>query len=346
MQTQPQPPQPTQDDDEAIPDVLSQFVGIKPTFEFIYLMNFATAFVHAISAVIIGAMATNIKTSPPDTLSPYLPAMCFREIVPGTRPRFELEAKHVIDTKIYYAGLIVTFFALSAFFQCAQGLNKTRYMDRVTTNGVNMLRYIEYSISASLMMVAIACILLVFDMFTHILVFTCTFSCMILGLFADYIRVLRGSLIKINENATNMSANIDVDEIATLPNCIVHLNMLKKATHALGWVTLFVPYLAVFFVVYFRTTLRMWDCLDNLPTSTPDTPPFVHLIVFTQFFLFNAFGLVQMYQFYCETDQLIISHDTKAIARIGLNTEHRFVLLSLIARSILGWLVASNILFV
>jgi Heliorhodopsin len=324
--------------------VLYQFVGIKPTFEFIYILNFATAFIHALSAIIVGAMALNIKTdSTHTTISPYLPAVCFDSFHAGSPPKFRQEIEYVVDTKLYLAAIVVTFFTLSACFQCAQGLNKTAYMNRITTNGANQLRYIEYSISASLMMVAIACVLLIFDIFTHVLVFTCTFSCMILGLFADYIRVLRGSLLKITK-VNNIT--VAVDETSTIENCILHLQQLKKATHIMGWVTVFVPYCVVFFVSYFRSTLHMWGCMQDTSLEIPNTPIFVHMIIFIQFLLFNAFGAVQTFQFYQETDELILDPDTTGVEALGLRTEHHFVILSLVAKSILGWLIAANIIFV
>lgn len=325
-------------------DTFFQLIGIGITFNVIYGLNFFTAAVHAGSATIIALVymgkTESVVLEDTKIAGPYLPAVCFEPSSitdptrSGRRPGFDIQIEELVSLKTYLAVIVVSFFALSAVFQAAQGLNKNNYMDRVVNNRVNLLRYVEYSLSASLMMVGIACTLMIYDFFTHILIFTLTFLCMHLGLVADYIRVLQNSVTKINEATENV---VQMDTEIHPSSCIKDMGKLKWFTHWLGWIAIMVPYLAVFVWNYLRTAFRSSDCMRDLAIGTeiPDIPPWVHMIILSQFTLFSIFGFVQYRQF--------TRKDSPEI--VGLATEHSFILLSLVAKSLLGWLLAFNVLF-
>lgn len=329
-----------------IEETFRQLIGIGITFKVIYGLNFFTAALHATSATIIALVYMgNPNSAVPETsafTSPYLPAVCFTPTQAGVvvadtryRPGFHVNLEEFVGLKTYLAFIVVFFFAFSAAFQVAQGAMKGKYMDRVVNNRVNLLRYVEYSLSASLMMVAIACVLMIYDFFTHILIFTLTFLCMHIGLVADFIRVLQDSLTKISE-ATDDGAQMQVEIRPS--DCIKDLGKLKWFTHWLGWIAIMVPYVAVFFLNYFREVLMSADCMQDLPigTTVPSLPLVVHIIVIVQFLLFSVFGFVQYRQFSRKDSP----------EKIGLATEHSFIILSLVSKSILGWLIAFNVLFV
>jgi hypothetical protein len=266
-----------------------------------------------------------------DGITVYLPSVCFsRGGDNGGQPDFEVLPEAFIDLEIYLAVLVIIFFVLSFVFQFVPGLFRESYKKRVENNGVNKWRYIEYSLSASVMMVAIACVLTIYDFFTHILVFTCTFLCMHLGLVADFLRYLEVSIGKILTYNTDDDGSIK--EFKDL------LHGLKWFVHALSWVAVFVPYIAVLFVSYSFTVFTEWDCLSGLPEDTVKVPDFVHAIVLSQFALFSVFGVVQIIQFCSNTDTVL---KTK---RVGIRTEFTFIILSLIAKTLLGWLIAFNVL--
>jgi hypothetical protein len=209
-----------------------------------------------------------------------------------------------------------------------------------------VMRYIEYSLSASVMMVSIACVLTVYDFFTHILVFTCTFLCMHLGLVADYLRFLEMSLTDLHEGMEQNSDKLsDIDHLTgNAENCKKAVQKLKWFTHALSWVAIMVPYLCFVFVVYMFTANNEWTCLSGM-TNGPEMPGWVHGIVVGQFILFSIFGLVQVTQFCSNTRSGDFDKDKKRIEVIGIRTEYSFVLLSLIAKTMLGWLIAYNVIF-
>jgi hypothetical protein len=416
------------------------------TFKVLYYYNFFTAFVHACSAITILILTINLDVSIDSEISkdgmdhtnqsdhmnytacgnqtgisagavvdgPYFPGVCFTRTLNETDgpPVFTIEPEQMFDVKVYFGVLITIFFALSAIFQGGQGVFKTMYRDRVQRNDVNYIRYIEYSFSASVMMVAIACSLFVYDIYIHILVFTCTWLCMMLGLVVDYLR-----MIECNMKMKSLDSGDNFDWSTMLK----HISQLKWFTHYLGWIAIFFPYFGVFFATYFRVLLNSSACLKDVPSIAEIIPTFVHIIVLSQLVLFSSFGLVQFLQlmdnpkdrngnellrpiienppkynpdasktfdFHFQSvpqnnnngypydnyqypynqqpqengallnntnnfgdvsenndqtrDLYIYDQETK---RIGIKTEVRFVTLSLIAKTLLGWLIAANLLF-
>ena len=338
------------------------------TFERIYKLNFFTAFVHAVSALVVLINSKGVKPTAPgledDATGPYLPAVCFRSrLSNGRLPLFFVEPEVAWELNGYVTVLITIFFTLSAVFQTIQGINKSTYKYRVESNGTNFLRYIEYSFSASIMMVCIASTLMIFDLYIHVLVFTCTFTCMMLGLVADCLRTNARQLEQVLEKCPLLKDH-DCYCFMKIQETKDQLKELMWKTHYLGWVAMLVPYLFVFAISYFRTVYRNWGCLDLLPAGTSATPPWVHAVVISQFLLFACFGLVQFLQFrdnhigiYAtikswfweippSSKDLAYEDKVQENKRIGLKTEFAFVILSLTAKSVLGWIVAGNLLFV
>jgi hypothetical protein len=354
------------------------------TFKSVYYLNIAAASVHTVSAIIIMAvffsLNPNASIDQASTRDPYIASVCYStnatraavdDDTPGSRfrphsnsnsssanttgarPALWVDLEPVVSGKLYLAVIVITFFMLSAVCQGLQAVLKQSYNRRVTTNDVNFVRYVEYSFSASLMMVAIACTLSIFDVFTHVLIFACTFLCMLIGLVSDFLRVLEESLTKIAE-ATEAADLIIEPGTNTPGQCADSLNRLKWLVHYLSWFAIIVPYMFVFVVSYARTAAGSLRCLKDMPTV--EIPIFVHFIVIFQLAAFMSFGVVQVLQF--RQSERIAGEDSRLLSpselrqhreteneRIGLDTEHKFIILSLTAKLVLGWLVASNVLF-
>jgi hypothetical protein len=330
----------------------------------IYYLNIFTATIHLISGVTIRIIADQLDPTPPivprdNTATPYLPAVCFDLDDDEGRPQFQIEPQSVAETRPYLTALVVTFFFLSAGFQYAQSWEKDKYIRRVTTNDVNILRYVEYSLSASVMMVLIACAVSVYDVFTHILIFTCTFLCMMLGLVADFIRVLRRTMHSVLEPDDGEQdekdgqesqvffgpelSRLSTDQRDHLTECIRDGGRLMWGLHFMGWVAIMVPYLAVFMVAYFNTGYRGWECLEKVGDDVEMVPWPITLIIISQFFLFSSFGVVQLVQFYASWRDGPRTAEYRE--KIGINTEMAFIILSLTAKSLLGWVAATQIIF-
>jgi len=185
--------------------------GLTPAF--VHALNCWTGVLHTANAVfvLIVWIATQPDPAIPalgleETVGPYLPALCFNQsaVSEGGPPPFSVVPETAADPKTYLLMIILLFFLLSAGFQLFDGMyDREAYYSRLINNDVNALRYIEYSMSASLMMIGIACSLFVFDLYTHVLVFTCTMLCMMLGLVSDSLRFLACTMTKLLEEQHN-----------------------------------------------------------------------------------------------------------------------------------------------
>ena len=373
--------------------------GLTPVF--VHTLNCWTGVLHTVNAA--GVLIVWISTQPDPAApalnltdsgaGPYLPALCFDPSArsEGGPPPFSVVPETAVTPKTYLLVIILLFFLLSAGFQLFDGVDKAAYYRRLNTNDVNALRYIEYSLSASLMMVGIACSLFVFDLYTHLLVFTCTMLCMLLGLVSDFLRVLSGTLTTLLKELYDapVDPRAEYNDAACLPSwlaccsvaqetdrpqqqqqqppdgnnpsgsggnfqkipsqlqagehhkmllqhCVQHTVKLKWFTHSLSWVAISMPYIC-FMVSYFRSVLRLWWVCDEVDVDVDPVPGEVHAVVLTQFTLFMLFGLVQVMQF--TPDKAV------TVPEVGIATEFRFIMLSIVSKTLLGWLVVGNAFF-
>ena len=69
------------------------------------------------------------------------------------------------------------------------------------------------------------------------------------------------------------------------------------------------------------------------PRSAPDI---VHVVVIVLFLLFNSFGAIQLTQLCCRSGRWW--------TYVAKESELSYVFLSLVAKTLLGWLIYSNVL--
>lgn len=153
--------------------------------------------------------------------------------------------------------MIFGFFTLSCLFQALEAL----WGDYT---GPRLLRFVEYSISSSVMIMAIAVQVGLTDVYLLVSMFTLMFATNILGLIAEMLCFI---------------AETGVISI-----------WLWTVPHALGWFTCIVAY-APILDAYLNTT----RCSDKGP------PGFVNIIVFLEFCMFISFGFVQVYSLVSKT---------------------------------------------
>lgn len=235
--------------------------------------------------------------------------------------------------------LLASFFLLSFSFQLLavepvpgrEHLYDDMAME--SSPAVNWLRFAEYSVSASVMMLAISLVAGITDARVLACVFFLTWGCMVCGILAEVL--LRWSQLKGFEYATQAWA-------------------LAMGAHLAGWVFVAVPWAIVItqYGYLFSLCELGRDCAAA-SSSAPgplaggggdgycgegggqrvQPPDFVRAIVWAQFALFSCFGLVQLVQL------LRPSRDLR------IQAEWAYVTLSLVAKTLLAWLVASNLLF-
>ena len=193
-------------------------------------------------------------------------------------------------------GLLIIFFhILSFFFQLGAAITDYtgpilgyEYSVMVSENK-NPLRFIEYSFSASIMLISIALLNGVTDINLITSIAILTSSCQLCGLAVEY----------------------------------VDSNNIKILLHFVGWLQ-FVWSYCIIGHAFFKS---VEDANENGGNGPPD---FVFAIVLSLFLLYSSFGFVQMFEL-C-TD---ISPYKKECA---------YVMLSLIAKTLLGWMIFSNVL--
>lgn len=227
--------------------------------------------------------------------------------------------------------LIISFHALSFLFQAVAGLSeyfplslnfiglpslRFKYTEEIA-KGRNLLRFVEYAFSASIMLIGIGLLNGVTDRNLIAGIAVLTSATQLCGLVAEFL---------LSEDSE-------------------HHNSLYEAAvvlHLCGWLQFFCAY-GIIFHAFFRSA-----------TAVDDTrpPEFVYVIVWIIFVLYGIFGAVQLSEFLClkcnpcsyfdNTPQVRIS-DKK---RINYQCkEMTYVVLSLTSKLFLGWMIFSNVMF-
>lgn len=207
---------------------------------------------------------------------------------------------------------IMSFFLLSAAFQGAAAWAPRPFGFEQWSE---RLRYFEYSISASVMILCIGIESGVVDRHTLMGMFALTFATMIFGLLSDML-----ADVSLAEGALQQLVAGDA-----VWGVLGHWTWVIP--HLAGWVTCIVGYAPI-----------LDTYLQAVATSSLKAPDFVNVIVFLEFALFMCFGLVQTWALVWRTvwfqdDFWVRTRSTRA-----------FIVLSFVAKTLLAWLVLSPII--
>lgn len=232
---------------------------------------------------------------------------------------------------------ILVFFYLSFMFQFIIFLRKKSYFEFLSKDAVQIHRYVEYSLSASFMIMATLAAFGVTDAITITFAFFLTFACMLAGLVAD-----------------------QFSHLASQSKDDSRLNVWAVTSHVVSW---------IFFIVVWN--LLRWTLLEstlvdketrdarcNVPAGFsmwkfPDglEPALIGILVI-QLWLWAAFGVVQIRQFLERgtlsvvlpaTKYRLQKYDTEKID-IAVRAERHFITLSMAAKSILAWILLTRVL--
>lgn len=205
-----------------------------------------------------------------------------------------------VTRDVFYEGLslhwtILAFHTLSFLFQGLAATPLVPYEEWVEKRGQNPLRFIEYSISAPLMLVCIA-LLSAVDDFVVISVMTAACSmCQILGLVGERMQ---------------KTYNLFV-------------------VHSIAWGLTAISYAPILFSFFYSQHKRE-------EAGGEEPPMFVVVIIFSIAGLFMSFGVVQFAQLYGQSIPLLSS--------IGENSEISYTVLSLVSKTLLGWMIYSYVI--
>ena len=305
------------------------------------IWGFVTCVLHLFATILIGGLYAAQKTSTP-TSRVQRAAVCWSPDMTITN-HIDSNPSRGMDRIDSIALLIGSFFALSFMFQLWAVWQKD-YGINIQQNRPQFFRYIEYSVSASLMMISIFMSFGLLDSYLHVCVFFLTFLCMIMGLAADVVRDMVGSNSPVDSSTAKQ------------------LRGVAWSLHYISWVPMLVPWFILVTAVsdiggsFFGETCH---AIDN--TIKPDDgklPDFVLVIVTVEWFLFAIFGVVQRQQFSDQFHFSLFSWENGVIWNhsflepntrykpeiTGFHTEFKFLTLSLISKYTLGMLIFSQVL--
>ena len=195
----------------------------------------------------------------------------------------------------------------------------------------NVLRFVEYTFSGSLVLVIISVVAGIVDIELLACIFLLSATCMLLGLVAEY--CMRGSIV-LKVVQSNMKGSGADPLMHVLYIVRGQLKVAFLVSHILAWLCIILPW----YIIYLHY-LSWWNqCgftvnasgTKPATTSEPQPPDFVKAIIFVQAILYLLFGLVQLVQFF-------LPHKRRA-------AEVSYIILSLTAKVILGSILAANVL--
>lgn len=305
------------------------------------MWGWVTCFLHFSATIVIICFYATQKTSTP-TSRVQRAAICWSPNMTITN-HIDSNPSSGMDRIDSIAVLIASFFALSFLFQF-WAVSRADYGKNIQLNRPQFIRYIEYSVSASLMMISIFMSFGLLDSYLHVCVFFLTFLCMIMGLAADVVRDMVSSKSLVDESTARQ------------------LRTVVWSLHYISWVPMLVPWFILVTAVsdiggsVFGDTCH---AIDN--TIKPDDgklPDFVLAIVTVEWFLFAIFGVVQRQQFSDQFNFSLFSYENGVVRNplflrlnpkydaetTGFYTEFRFLTLSLISKYTLGMLIFAQVL--
>ena len=253
---------------------------------------------------------------------------------------------------------VPSFFLMSFMFQIAASVIPSVFNDGTFTTWSSILRYLEYSVSGTLVLMCIAVECGVCQWMTLFCMAMLSFATMLLGLISDFMFILGSEQTRCRVNKEYQALNL---WIWVLP-------------HSLSWVSCVASYFPI-----------MYTFMSSATTSDLKPPKFVYAIIITEAFLFFCFGIVQSFELYnssmCvqEAAQLdktgaakksdpVNTQDTNNAAAqqshalslpgesplpLGMSpgeeNTHKFaafmyIILSMVAKTLLGWLIFGPIL--
>lgn len=297
-----------------------------------------TGFVHVCIAVaIIALFYTSVQNGGPNTDGHVeRVAVCWS---PSgmTKPFLTITNKVSttggVSRQVWITILLIIFFVLSAIFQFTAVYQWKSHRESTFTNAPQKMRYVEYSITASCMMIVVFLGIGLLDIYLHLCVFVLTAVCMLTGLLADYLR--------------HYSTKCPDSKLA------IQTRHAMVGAHLISWVCMMVPWIIVFIAFNDMQRQNFQDLCDadgayRSPESDNEgMPSWVVILIIVQFALFNVFGLVQVSQFrrqFCldprNTEYLHPKDKTYHPTATGLAIEWWFVFLSLFSKAFLGVLLS------
>lgn len=349
---------------------------------FIFINVLAAVF-HLLNAVLTYVLSSDSGYELQyNVLQTYIGWQNKTEYCEGSPDAFAFEFQEFVITpkknkKVYALSLfwlIFSFHFLSFVFQIAAAFQRS-YASDILNRGVNPLRYVEYSVSASLMLLCISLVSGIVDLYALIALGVLCFATQAFGGAAEYLfsdEFIEDDIGVYNkpqvpEDRVYFHRLTLASEMGNAPKEIViqpgkvklafKLRRIGWVLHFSGWVTMMAAYGGILLQNFFWT-------VDN---SEVEVPEFVVIIIWSIFVLYNLFGITQLFQL-CGKDPwmgtwsslnfpCVCKHPLKRQSHgyrgtevyscgVTLNelVELFFVTNSLVTKTLLGWLIITNLM--
>jgi len=254
----------------------------KITAQGLYKWNVVMAILHAVQGIIVLSIA-RATTFPVNTSFLTLDPMSTTE-----RPVLVTSTQNVANINLAY--VVVAFFFMSAIAHLLLATLLRKWYEKNLQNHINKARWIEYSFSASTMLVGISLLSGIYDLSTLVMIFSLTAIMNLMGL---------------------------VMEIWNQKN-----SKVNWLSYWIGCLAGIVPWIV--FAIYFWGTNTY---------GSGQIPTFVYWIYVSIFLFFNSFA-INMYLQYRQVGKW----------KNYLYGERVYMILSLVAKSLLAWQVFSGTL--
>lgn len=239
--------------------------------------NIVMAILHFVSGTVMTILSTDLKV--PVTASFLKFDVLTQKLFPQMSTLFEIRLGYLVASFLFVSALAHLVISLPWFNQkYNSGLAK----------GINIFRWIEYSISSSLMIVVISLLVGISDIAT-----------LIAFIFVNASMILFGWMMELHNQSTNKT-----NWTSFIFGCIAGVG----------------PWIGI--AIYLAS-----------PGSTSNPPTFVYWIFFSIFIFFNIFAINQVLQY-------------KKVGKWSdyLYGERAYIILSLVAKSLLAWQVFAGTL--
>jgi len=250
----------------------------KPTtFKKLRTFNLVAGFLHLLQAIAVLLLSKSFTLPISGTYLTFDPAS--QSLEPTTKVLFDLSLPLLVA--------IFLFLSAAAHFLIATVFNK-KYIQQVSM-GINVARWIEYSLSASVMIVGIALLVGIYDVTSLVMLFALVGIMNLLGLVME-----------------------------------VHNQTTKKTnwlSYWIGCIAGIIPWIVVAFT--------LWLGANNGSSA----PTFVYWIFVSIFLFFNTFAI-----------NMVLQYKKVGTWKNYLYGELVYIILSLVAKSLLAWQVFAGTL--
>lgn len=223
---------------------------------------------------------------------------------------------------VFQIGIPVTDFVANTFqLGCGRNCHK-HYVKDVLERGVNSLRFIEYSISASIMLVCLAILSNILKLYSLIGVGVLSAATMLFGLVAEvlfsdkYLAVDMTKKIEMktvepqalvgratfNNEFVMRDMPVDDKSVPKYPEDALakDLRRLGWIAHFSGWITMGAAYGGILVQHFFWSVQKS----EEANPDGPSAPDFVRFLIIALAILYNIFGFSQLFQL-CAKDPLM-----------------------------------------